>query len=52
MATCLGKSYSIGLLRVSCVGVCQFVSVFLSLLVLRVGCGAPGHYLSFYYVYR
>ena len=39
MITCLGKICSFGLLCVSCVGFCQFVSVLLSLLVLRVGCG-------------
>ena len=36
MTTCLGKSFSFGLLYVSCVGVCQFVRVFPSLWFLRV----------------
>ena len=38
MTTCLGKSCSFGILCVSIVKVCEFVCVFLSLLVLRVGC--------------
>ena len=38
MTTCLGKSCSFDLLCVSCVGVCQFVSVLLSILEYRVGC--------------
>ena len=38
MTTCLGKSCSFGLLCVSFVNVNQLVCVFLSLLVLRVGC--------------
>ena len=53
MTTCLAKSCSFGLLCVSCVGICQFVSM-LSLLVLRVGSGiltvlVPDHCLSFYF---
>ena len=39
MTTCLGKSCSFGFLFVSCMGVCQFVSVLLFMSVLRVGCG-------------
>ena len=39
MTTCLGKSYSFGLLCVSFVNVYQFVCELLSLVVLRVECG-------------
>ena len=39
MTTCLGKGYSFGLLHVSCVGICQFMAVLLSRLVLKMGCG-------------
>ena len=38
MTTCLGKSCSFGLLCVSFVNFYQFGCVFLSLLILRVGC--------------
>ena len=37
MTICLGKSYSSGLPSVSFMNVYQFVCVFLSLLVLRMG---------------
>ena len=36
MTTCLEKSCSFGLLCVSCVGICQFVRMFQSLLSLSV----------------
>ena len=39
MTTCLGKSYSFGLLRVPFVNCCQFMYLVTSLLVLRAGCG-------------
>ena len=37
MTTCLGKSFSIGLLCLSFVNVYQLVCIFLSLWILRVG---------------
>ena len=39
MTTCLGKSCSFGLPRVSFINCCQFMYLVLSLLVLRAGCG-------------
>ena len=39
MTTCLGKSCSFGELSMSFLGVGQILCVFLSLLVLRMGCG-------------
>ena len=39
MTTSLGKSCSFGLLRVPFVNCCQFMYLFISLLVLRTGCG-------------
>ena len=39
MATSFEKRFSFGLLCVSIVGVCQFVSVLLFVLVLRAGYG-------------
>ena len=39
MPTCLGKSCSFSLPCVSCVRICQFLSVLLSLLVMMIRCG-------------
>ena len=39
MTTCVGKCCSFGLPRVLFVNCCQFVYLFISLLVLRAGCG-------------
>ena len=39
MANCLGKGCSFGLLYVFFMNVYQFVSLLLSLFILRVGCG-------------
>ena len=39
MTSYLGKSCSFGLLCVSCLGVCQFVSFLFSLLNFSFGCG-------------
>ena len=54
MTTCLGKSCSFGTLCVSCVGVCQFVSVLLSLLFFFGGIRnlivlLPDYCLSIYF---
>ena len=53
MTTCLGKSCSSDLLCVSFMNIYQFVCVFLSFLVLRVGCGnfvlIPNHCLFIYF---
>ena len=54
MTTCLGKSCSFGLLRVSFVNVYECVCVILSCFVSRVGRGIslffPDHCLSVYFV--
>ena len=53
MTTCLGKSCPFGLLCVSCVGICQFVSVLLPFWFLGWEWDSivliPDHWFSFYF---
>ena len=57
MTTCLGKSCSLGLLRVPFLNCCQFMYLVISLLLFKSGIwdlivSVPVHCLSFYFVMK